>query len=80
MGDGAWVNGGYFVLEPAVLNRIEGDDMPFEVRRSKAWQRTTSFAPTAIVASGSRWMPRDVRVLEALWDPARPRGRSGLRS
>jgi glucose-1-phosphate cytidylyltransferase len=30
VGDGAWVNGGFFVLEPAVLDRLEGDDVPFE--------------------------------------------------
>ena len=29
-GDGAWVNGGFFVLEPAVLDRIAGDQTPFE--------------------------------------------------
>jgi len=29
-GDRQWVNGGFFVLEPSVLTRIEGDDTPFE--------------------------------------------------
>jgi glucose-1-phosphate cytidylyltransferase len=29
-GDGQWVNGGFFVCEPEVLDRIEGDDTPFE--------------------------------------------------
>ena len=29
-GDGAWVNGGFFVLEPAVLDRIAGDATLFE--------------------------------------------------
>ena len=29
-GDGQWVNGGFFVCEKSVLDRIEGDDMPFE--------------------------------------------------
>ena len=29
-GDGAWVNGGYFVLEPEVSDRIAGDDTVWE--------------------------------------------------
>lgn len=29
-GDGQWVNGGFFVCEKSVLDRIAGDEMPFE--------------------------------------------------
>ncbi|MGB6085031.1 glucose-1-phosphate cytidylyltransferase [Parvibaculum sp.] len=29
-GDNAWINGGFFVLEPSVLDRIEGDRTAFE--------------------------------------------------
>lgn len=29
-GDGAWINGGFFVLEPGVLDYIEGDDTVWE--------------------------------------------------
>jgi glucose-1-phosphate cytidylyltransferase len=29
-GDEGWINGGFFVLEPEVLDRIEGDATPFE--------------------------------------------------
>jgi glucose-1-phosphate cytidylyltransferase len=29
-GDNAWINGGFFVLEPEVLDRIEGDATSFE--------------------------------------------------
>jgi glucose-1-phosphate cytidylyltransferase len=29
-GDKAWINGGFFVLEPSVLTRIEGDDTSWE--------------------------------------------------
>jgi glucose-1-phosphate cytidylyltransferase len=29
-GDGAWINGGFFVLEPRVIERIEGDDTLWE--------------------------------------------------
>lgn len=29
-GDGSWINGGFFVLSPKVLDRIEGDDTSWE--------------------------------------------------
>ncbi|MCD6489606.1 MAG: glucose-1-phosphate cytidylyltransferase [Thermodesulfobacterium sp.] len=29
-GDGAWINGGFFVLEPEIFDYIEGDDTPWE--------------------------------------------------
>lgn len=29
-GDGVWINGGFFVLEPAVLKHIDGDDTVWE--------------------------------------------------
>lgn len=29
--DSGWINGGFFVLEPEVLNYIQGDNEPFEV-------------------------------------------------
>ncbi|MDJ0709280.1 MAG: glucose-1-phosphate cytidylyltransferase [Woeseiaceae bacterium] len=29
-GDGAWINGGFFVLEPTVLDLIDGDDCSWE--------------------------------------------------
>jgi glucose-1-phosphate cytidylyltransferase len=29
-GDGAWINGGFFVLEPSVLDHIDGDDTVWE--------------------------------------------------
>lgn len=30
IGDGSWINGGFFVLEPSVIDRIEGDDTVWE--------------------------------------------------
>jgi glucose-1-phosphate cytidylyltransferase len=29
-GDGAWINGGFFVLEPSVINLIKGDETIWE--------------------------------------------------
>ncbi len=69
VGDGAWVNGGFFVLEPAVLDRIEGDAMPFE--RAPLESLAADGELRAYRHRGF-WQPmdalRDVRALEALWD------------
>lgn len=67
-GDGAWVNGGYFVLEPDVIDHIEGD--------STVWEQ----APLETLAKNGQltayrhydfWQPmdtlRDKGYLEDLW-------------
>jgi hypothetical protein len=53
VGDGACVNEGLFVFEPAVLDRVDGDDTLFESAPSKVSPRLESWWPFAIVASGS---------------------------
>jgi glucose-1-phosphate cytidylyltransferase len=69
VGDGAWVNGGFFVLEPAVLERIDGDDILFEREPLESLA-----ADNELVAFRHRgfWQPmdalRDLRVLQTLWD------------
>lgn len=69
VGDGAWVNGGFFVLEPAVLDRIEGDDTPFE---GAPLQSLAADGELRAYRHRGFWQPmdalRDLRVLEALWD------------
>ena len=67
-GDGAWINGGFFVLEPEVIDRINGD------RTSWEQDPLTSLANdgelTAFQHSGF-WQPmdtlRDRNELESLW-------------
>jgi glucose-1-phosphate cytidylyltransferase len=69
VGDGSWVNGGFFVLEPAVLDRIDGDGVLFEREPLEGLA-----ADGQLVAFRHRgfWQPmdalRDLRVLQALWD------------
>ncbi len=68
-GDGAWINGGFFVLEPEVFDYIEGDDT--------IWERT----PLERLAKDSQlvaykhygfWKPmdtlRDKLEIENLWN------------
>ena len=69
LGDGDWINGGFFVLEPEVLDRIEGD--------ATLWEREPVEALAAdkeLVAyrHAGFWQPmdtlRDKNHLEALWE------------
>jgi len=67
-GDGAWINGGFFVLEPAVMDYITGD--------STVWEREPmeKLAQDGMLSAYRHygfWHPmdtlRDKRVLEELW-------------
>jgi len=68
VGDGAWVNGGFFVLEPGVLDRLGEDDMPFE---SAPLEGLAADGELRAYRHRGFWQPmdalRDVRTLEALW-------------
>lgn len=68
-GDGAWVNGGFFVLNPKVMDYIDGD------------QTTWESAPLEMLAAEKQlqayehrgfWQPmdtlRDKNLLQKLWD------------
>jgi glucose-1-phosphate cytidylyltransferase len=67
-GDGSWINGGFFVLEPSVLDRIESDATLFEKEPLESLAREGSL--TAYKHSGF-WQPmdtlRDKNHLEELW-------------
>ena len=64
----AWINGGYFVLEPAVLDYIAGDATHFErepLERLSAEGQLMAFFHPGFWQSMDNL--RDVRVLEKLW-------------
>ena len=71
-GDGdntAWINGGYFVLEPKVIDYIDGDDTVFEkqpMEKLAADNNLFAFRHTGF------WQPmdtlRDKNLLEELWE------------
>ena len=68
-GDGGWINGGFFVLEPSVLSRIEGDATIWEQQPLRSL--ATDGELKAFFHEGF-WQPMDTlrdRVqLEALWN------------
>jgi glucose-1-phosphate cytidylyltransferase len=69
MGDGGWINGGFFVLSPAVLNRIESDATVWEREPLEGLARDHQLHA---YAHKGFWQPmdtlRDKRHLEELWD------------
>jgi glucose-1-phosphate cytidylyltransferase len=67
-GDGGWINGGFFVLEPSVLERIAGDHTTWEQEPLRGLAAEGQLH--AHLHSGF-WQPmdtlRDKQLLEELW-------------
>lgn len=67
LGEG-WINGGYFVLEPAVVDYIAGDESVFE---REPLERLAHDRQLAAFRHEGFWQGmdtlRDVRLLESLW-------------
>jgi len=67
-GDGGWINGGFFVLEPAVIDYIQDDSTTWErepLQRLASENQLSAFVHTGF------WQPmdtlRDKLLLEELW-------------
>lgn len=67
-GDGGWINGGFFVLSPKVIELIDGDDTPWE--RTPLERLAAAGQLEAFFHKGF-WQPmdtlRDKKHLESLW-------------
>lgn len=67
-GDGAWINGGFFVLEPAVLDYIDGDATVWE---QQPLQRLAAKGQLSAYAHDGFWQAMDTlrekNLLEDLW-------------
>jgi glucose-1-phosphate cytidylyltransferase len=67
-GDGAWINGGFFVLDPKVINLIEGDSSSWE---GGALETLASQGQLAAFEHAGFWQPmdtlRDKNQLEQYW-------------
>ena len=67
-GDGGWINGGFFVLEPAVFDLIEGDSTTWE---QEPMQKLAADGQLQAYQHRGFWQPMDTlrdRVhLEELW-------------
>lgn len=67
-GEGGWINGGFFVLSPAVLNEIQDENWMFE---REPMQSLTSKSQVQAFFHRGFWQPmdtlRDKQRLEELW-------------
>ncbi len=67
-GDGAWINGGFFVLSPKVFDYIEGDATVWE---QKPMQQLALDNQMSVYFHKKFWQPmdtlRDKKYLEDLW-------------
>jgi glucose-1-phosphate cytidylyltransferase len=67
-GDGAWINGGFFVLSPEVGRYLDGDDTVWE---QEPLQRLAEDGQLSSFRHDGFWQPmdtlRDKRQLEELW-------------
>lgn len=67
-GDGAWINGGYFVLEPEVIDFITDD---FTVWEREPLEKLAHLGQLAAFKHNGFWQPmdtlRDKHQLEELW-------------
>jgi len=72
-GDNAWVNGGFFVLEPSVLDYIEGDNRSWE---AQPMERVANEGQLSAYKHSGFWQPmdtlRDRMYLEGLWNSGDP--------
>jgi len=67
-GDGGWINGGFFVLEPSVFDEIDGDHIIWE---REPLQSLASSGELHAFQHRGFWQPmdtlRDKQLLEELW-------------
>lgn len=72
-GDGAWINGGYFVLEPAVIDYIDGDQSSWE---GEPLMRLAREGQLMSYRHSGFWQAmdtlRDKNQLEELWAKGSP--------
>ena len=68
-GDGAWINGGFFVLEPSAIDYVSGDSMPWE---RDPLENLAKEQQLSVYKHSGFWRPmdtlRDKNQLEEMWE------------
>lgn len=72
-GDGAWINGGFFILDPKVMDYIESDTSVWE---KEPMERLAQDSQLSAYRHNGFWQPmdtlRDKMYLEDLWQSGSP--------
>jgi glucose-1-phosphate cytidylyltransferase len=73
VGDGAWINGGFFVLEPEIMDYIDGDSTVWELEPMESLAQEGKLAA---YRHNGYWQNmdslRDKKLLEKLWQSDKP--------
>jgi len=73
VGEGGWINGGFFVLSPRVVDYIGGDDTVWE---RDPMERLAAEGQLAAYRHTGFWQPvdtlRDLQLLQGLWSSGEP--------
>ncbi len=73
LGDGSWINGGFFVLSPEVINKIDGDECSWEMQPLKALCEEGQLFGYKHFGF---WQPMDTLrekiLLNNMWDSGKP--------
>ena len=73
LGDGGWINGGFFVLNESVINLIDSDNTIWEQEPLKQLAKNKNLA---VFKHSGFWQPmdtlRDKNYLEKLWEQRSP--------
>ena len=73
-GDGNWVNGGYFVLEPSIFDYIENDTTVWE---QEPLQKLTKEGKVSAFKHDGFYQPMDTiyekKILEKIWNSNNPK-------
>ena len=68
-----WINGGFFVFEPSIFDRISGDTMPLE---HEPLMSLAVDGQLSVYKHGGFWQPMDTlrekNLLEDLWKSGNP--------
>ena len=68
-GDGAWINGGFFILEPSVIDYLEGIETVWE---KEPLEKLVKKKQLSVFTHNGFWQPMDTlrekKYLENLWD------------
>jgi glucose-1-phosphate cytidylyltransferase len=77
-GDGGWINGGFFVLQPEVVDWIGGDDTVWE---REPLQNLAAAGQLGAYLHRGFWQPmdtlRDKMLLEELWSSGKAPWKKG---
>ena len=77
-GEGSWINGGFFVLKPEVINKIKNDGTSWEKDTLPILQKKVSFLLINMMVFGCPWIHFVIKFHLTIYGTlTRPLGKNG---